>query len=51
MWKIVTDWESVNSDNVAIASHNQEIQVTFAEKPMMKIKSLKKQKHGYFIHT
>ena len=40
-----------NSDNLAIASHNQEIQVTFAEKPMMKIKSLKKQKNWYLIGT
>ena len=39
------------SDNFSIGSFKQEYaQVTFAENPQMKIKSLKKQKHGYLIH-
>jgi len=41
----------VNSDNITAAPFKQEIeQATFAEKPQMKMNSLKIQKHGYLIH-
>ena len=40
---------------IPIMQEMQEMQdkqeVTFAENPQMKINSLKKQKHGYLIHT
>jgi len=39
-----------NSDNFSSLSYNvhaSNVQVTFAEKPQMKINSVQKQKHGY----
>ena len=47
---IFLTWKVFNSDTFSIASYKQEMRigpVTFAEKPKMKIKSWKKQKHGY----
>ena len=40
------------SDNFSIVSYKvRNAKVTFAEKPQIRINSLKKQEHGYQIHT